>query len=110
MDRHHADQADIEDLLGRDNYLALVDSAYGLSGEQSLNNLTGDPSARVVLDVASHFACLPPEVPEYDHYHPAIHALQESDSVEELLPELDEALDRFERLFRDVNAVLKDAG
>jgi len=105
-----ADQADIEDLLGRGNYLVLVDSAYGLSGEQSLSNLTGDPSARVVLDVASHFACLPPEVPEYNHYHPAVHALQESDSVEELLPELDEALDRFERLFRDVNAVLKDAG
>ncbi len=105
-----ADQADIEDLLGRDNYLALVDSAYGLASEQSLNNLTGDPSARVVLDVASHFACLTPDVPEYDHYHPAIHALQESDSVEELLPELDEALDRFERLFRDVNAVLKDSG
>jgi len=106
----NADQADIEDLIGRDNYLKLVDRAYRLLGEQSLSNLTDDPSVRVVLDVADHFACLPPDVPEYDHYQPAIHALLEKDSVEELLPNLDEALDRFERLFHDVNAVLEGTG
>jgi len=104
------DQADIEDILGRDNYFALVDEAYGLSEEHSLKHFSGDTSTRVVVDVAAHFATLPPEVPEYDHYHPAIHALKDRDSVQKLLPNLDEALDRFEGLFRDVNALLERTG
>jgi len=104
------DDADIEDIVGRANYCALVDAAYDLTGEQAMSNFSGDLSARVVVDVAAHFACLPPEFPEYDHYHPAVHALQNSDAVESVLPDLDAALDRFERLFQDVNAILEDAG
>lgn len=104
------DEADIEDLLGRDNYFALVDAAYGLEDDQTMKNFTGDSSARVVVDVAAHFACLPPEVPEYDHYGPAIHAIQNSDAIENILPNLDEALNNFEQLFKDINAILEDAG
>jgi len=104
------DEADIEDVLGRDNYFAIVDAAYGLGDDQTMKNFIGDSSARVVVDVASHFACLPPEVPEYDHYGPAIHAIQNSDAIENILPNLDEALNNFEQLFKDINAILEDAG
>lgn len=105
-----ADEADIEDLFGRDNYFALIDAAYGLEGDQAMKNATGDSSARVVVDVEAHFACLPPDVPEYDHYYPASYALQNSDAVETILPNLDEALNNFERLFQDIDAILEDAG
>lgn len=104
------DEADIEDVFGRDNYFALVDAAYGLEDDQTMKNFTGDSSARVVVDVAAHFACLPPEVPEYDHYGPAIHAIQTSDAIENILPNLDEALNNFEQLFKDIDAILEDAG
>jgi len=105
-----ADEADIEDILGRDNYFALVDAAYGLEDDLAMRNFTGDSSARVVVDVAAHFACLPPDIPEYDHYYPASHAVQNSDAVESILPNLDEALNNFEQLFQDIDAILEDAG
>lgn len=105
-----ADEADIEDMLGRDNYFALVDAAYGLEDDLAMRNFSGDSSARVVVDVAAHFACLPPDVPEYDHYYPASHAVQNSDAVESILPNLDEALNNFEKLFQDIDAILEDAG
>lgn len=105
-----ADEADIEDMLGRDNYFALVDAAYGLEDDLAMRNFSGDSSARVVVDVAAHFACLPPDVPEYDHYYPASHAVQNSDAVESIFPNLDEALNNFEKLFQDIDAILEDAG
>jgi len=103
-----ADEADIEDLFGRDNYFALVDAAYDLVEKLSLKNYTGDFSTRVVEDVDVHFASLPPDVPEYDHYFPASYAIQNSNAVESILPKIDEALNNFERLFKDIDSILED--
>jgi hypothetical protein len=96
-------EADIEDVLGRAAYLQLVKGTYALSAKQVLPKARPqDAPMRVVAEVEKHFKTLPPEVPEFDHFSPARHLLEnptalDSDSA---------ALDRFEKLFTALNALL----
>ena len=64
------------------------------------------PSVRVVKEVEAHFAILPPDAPEFDHYAPAEFLMSRSAKLRKSLPELDAALDRFQRLFDDLNGLL----
>ena len=97
-------EADIEDILGSELYGALVNRCYSLEGEQVVK--LAQDSAPVVKAVEDHFRLLPPEVPEFDHYEPAAHLIENFKELEPQLPGLDEALDRFEVLFQKVNALL----
>lgn len=63
------EEADTEDLLGRDGYIALVTQAYGLKKLK----LGERPTERVVKDVEDAFRLLPPETPEFDHFFPSSH-------------------------------------
>jgi len=99
-----AAEADVEDILGRDLYVHLVNTAYGLKGKNVLPNArpNGAPE-RVAAEVEEHFRTLPASVPEYDHYAPARYLIEHSSELS--LSGLDEALGRFERLFGDLNAL-----
>jgi len=94
-------EADTEDLIGRDGYIALVQQAYGLPA------LTvGNPgTARVVKDVEDAFRVLPPSSPEFDHFFPSSFLIEKPEVLKSL-PNHSEALDRFEKLFTDLNALL----
>jgi predicted ATP-dependent endonuclease of OLD family len=94
-------EADIEDLIGRDGYITLVIKAYNLSNL----TLADKPSSRVVKDVEDAFRTLPVDSPEFDHYRPSSF-LVENPGVLKSLPNYQEALDRFEKLFSDLNALL----
>lgn len=100
-----ATEADVEDVLGRDLYIHLVNVAYELTGKNALPSVrpSGAPE-RVVVEVEEHFRSLPASVPEYDHYAPARYLVEHSSELS--LPGLDGALGRFERLFGDLNALL----
>lgn len=98
-----AAEADIEDIIGRDNYVALVNATYSLSGKNvAPKSKRSTAPVRVTVEVADHFKTLPPAVPEYDHFAPARYLVTTSLS----LPDVDGALDRFECLFKDLNALL----
>jgi hypothetical protein len=58
-----------------------------------------------VKDVEESFRTLPPDAPEFDHFSPASFLI-ENPSVLETLPGVEDALDRFEKLFTDLNALL----
>lgn len=96
-------EADIEDLLGPSLFVHLVNAAYRLAGATALS---APASGRVLEHVETAFRTLPPEVPAFDHYTPAEH-LARTPAVLDGAPGLDTALDRFERLFIDLNAALK---
>lgn len=98
-------EADIEDLVGRGCYVALVNAAYGLSGAGTLPIPPPATPERIVLFVEEQAKTWQPSVAEYDHYHPA-ELLITDPKVGASLPERKEALDRFERLFSDLNALL----
>lgn len=98
-------EADIEDVMGSETYCALVNRAYSLTGTDTLvaANL-GAPPNRVVKAVENHFAVLGPQVREFDHFAPAEYLTQQGLSL--VLAGLNLALDRFEQLFKDLNALL----
>ena len=96
-----ADEADVEDLLGRDGYVALVTKAYALRSF----NLASPGSGRVVKDVEDAFRVMDPATPEFDHFFPSSYII-EHPAVIKALPGHAEALDRFEALFKDLNKLL----
>lgn len=101
----NANEADIEDILGRSFYSKLVKCTYELTGSDELVSTppAGAPE-RITEEVKQHFMTLPPSIPEYDHYAPAKYLFEHPDQISST--EVDAALDRFEKLFVDINALL----
>jgi predicted ATPase len=99
-----ANEGDVEDLLGRQLYVGLVNRTYALTKANSLpvKAAKGAPD-RVVKEVEDHFRTLPADVDNFDHYRPAENLLL--NSADELQG-VDQALDGFEKLFSDLNAFL----
>jgi predicted ATP-dependent endonuclease of OLD family len=96
------DEADTEDMIGRDGYISLVTQAYGLK-----NLKLGDPpTERVVKDVEDAFRLLPADTAEFDHFFPSSYLIENPAKLK-ALPGYDDALNRFEQLFKDLNAFLK---
>jgi len=102
-------EADIEDLLGRSLYIALVNKCYALNDAHKLPvRKPPDAPLRVVKEVEDHFRTLPPDVPEFDHTSPALFLMENTAKLRTVLPYLDRALDKFERLFKDLNVLLDE--
>jgi hypothetical protein len=75
--------------------------------KMKLNPAVGSSQAgRVLADVEQHFALLPPEAPQFDHFRPGSYLLENRGDVLPNLPELESSLDRFERFFNDLNWLL----
>lgn len=96
------EEADTEDMIGREGYVALVTKAYGLKTFK----LGDKPSERVVKDVEDAFRVLPPETAEFDHFFPSSYLI-EHPAILKSLPGYEDALNRFEQLFTTLNAFLK---
>lgn len=50
---------------------------------------------------------MPTQVPDFDHFRPADYLSENSDLARKEMPGLEDALTRFEQLFKDSNAVLE---
>ncbi len=101
---------DIEDLIGRDTYFALVNACYKLSRAHRIGRnrrQQPSPGVRVAQEATEHFKALPSETPEFDHYAPAEYLTENSKKLMRKLPNLDSALDRFEELFAHFNSCLQ---
>jgi len=99
-------ETDIEDVLGRTFYVALVNEAFDLRGVHELP--TAKPAAapeRVVKEVEAHIAILPPHYLEFDHTTPAEWLFQRDDRGASLSGFAD-ALARMETLIGDLNALM----
>jgi hypothetical protein len=104
---HYAGQneADVEDLLGREAYINLVTEAFALKAKEKLpHTKPQDAPERVVKEVEQHFRTKATSASEFDHYKPAEFLTQQGLDYE--LKGIEIALDRFEALFKDLNAFL----
>ena len=104
-------EADTEDLIGRALYRVLVNECYSLRGRcRTPKNKPSEAPTRVIEEVQQRFRTMPPSYPEFDHYTPAVFLVENTaqlrDTLSDLSSELGEALDRFEKLFHDLNALL----
>jgi len=100
-------ESDIEDVIGRELYIEIVNRYLRLDDEHKLPQ--SKPNAadeRVVKQVEAHCRLLPPGHPEFNHYDPIDYLLGLSEQEIATLPSLDDALDRFERVFADLNSLL----
>jgi hypothetical protein len=103
------DGGSIEDLMGRRAYFALVNSCYKLPRKYELhasNEVLS--SVPVVKEAVEHFRVLPSGMPVLDRYAPAEHLVESGRKLARKLRDLDEGLDRFERLFVELNSSLFD--
>jgi hypothetical protein len=100
-------EADIEDVLGTALYVELVNACYGLKGKQAV----AAPASvvRIVKHAEDHFRTLPATVAEFDHYAPSSYLTEHRSAVLRKVAEeeLEAALVRFEKIFLDLNALLK---
>lgn len=97
-------EADIEDMLGRDLYVRLVNRAYGLKKERKFDP-DGSCGTLLAKAAADHFRTVATDGPFFDHLTPAVH-LVEHESVFSDGEDVDQALTRFNRFFARVNALL----
>lgn len=98
-------EADIEDVLGWRNYLALVNYSYALERANVLTDAEA-PNERVVKKVEERFGTMPVGIPEFDHFSPSEYLIRNRDAVLKGMPDLNQALDRFENIFKQLNAML----
>jgi len=99
-------EADIEDVLGRDFYVALVNETYDLRAKEQVP--ATKPAAvpeRVAKEVQAHFAILTPRHPEFSHEQPPERLFQGGDEGTKL-PGFKDALERMEKLIGDLNALM----
>ncbi len=99
-------EADIEDVLGRDFYVALVNKSLDLRPgvEVPATKPTKSP-IRVVKEVELHAATPPPNCPEFNHFVPADWLFQHGDEGASL-PGFSNALDRMGRVINDLNSII----
>jgi hypothetical protein len=98
------EDAQLEDLLGRRLYRNLLTGCYDLPESGVLNeDAPATPALRVVAEVEQHFTSLPPWAPKFDPFGPASYLFENTAELRGTLPDIDEVLSRFEKLFRDLN-------
>ncbi|MCH7712754.1 MAG: AAA family ATPase [Chloroflexi bacterium] len=95
----------IEDVIGRDAYLELAATAYGLSKEDtgSLGRAATVP-VPLIDEVRSFLEALPQFPKPFYPYRPAEYLIQQGMGF--TLTGLNRGLDRFEELFKDLNFIL----
>ena len=93
--------SDIEDIIGSDAYTKLINVCYSLHGVDSIDSKVIEDgkvlnSIEKILSDKAHV--------RFDHYKPSYYLIQNPDVWE--TNDIVNALDRFERFFSDVNALL----
>jgi len=95
----------IEDVIGCATYRGLVNLCYGLPRRTRLP-LSSQPgeSRGLLRQVEEHFATVGLGVEAFDRYKPAEFLAENTKKCLKKLPDLGEVLDRFEKLFAEINA------
>ncbi len=104
------EEADIEDMLGRQLYIELINQNYKLEGGKKLpDERPANASGRVVEEVKQHFNTVAIDGPYFDHLPPAVYLLENGKDVLAKATEvgLDEAFERFRKLFAKLNDLLE---
>lgn len=102
-------ESDIEDFFSPALFSNIVNGAYGLKGKAALkvSDFTKEGSLeRHVKQAEALFNLMDSTVPEFDHFTPASWLLNNQDLLSEDSAPVGESLDRFEKAFKALNALL----
>jgi hypothetical protein len=102
------DEADIEDMIGSDLYLSVVNAHYKSGGHKTVTKKamsdSGERSARVVKRIEAALRSLP-EIPLLDHYAPAFFLIQNPALIQGT--DADQACARFEEFFKKLDVLAR---
>jgi len=105
-----SEEGSIEDLIGWPTYFALVNLCYKLPRKMRLSlrapgetESSDGQTKRLVRLVEEHFAAAGPDISSFDRHKPAEFLVENTGKCLKKLPDLSKALDRFEKLFADIN-------
>ena len=99
--------ADIEDLVGRELYIHLINECLRIPFENRLPaKKPAGAEGRTVKEVENHCRTLPPGCPEFGHFTAVDYLLGLTDAEVDTLPGLDKALGNFQKLFSQLNSLL----
>ena len=102
------DEGDVEDLLGSGLYVDLVNVTYGTQFVAAHILSLVPETPRLVHKIEAAFKLLPAGTPEFDHYKPAEWLIEHPQELRIPCPSVAVAIDRFEELFKRLNALLPD--
>lgn len=104
------DESDVEDLFPPAKYAELLNATYGLTGENEMtvNRLheAAPKTQRVVKQAEAAFRVLPVEIAEFDHFTPSSWLIRNPGFLDGGDEGILALLERAERLFTTVNALL----
>lgn len=104
-------ESDVEDLVGTELYLDLVNGAYELEGAKAISVSALDAAApdvvRLVRRVEAVFRLMPPDAPTFDHFTPADWLLRHPQTLAGDIPSVASALGAFEKTFLAINALTR---
>lgn len=107
------DEADIEDMFAPDLFATIVNRTHGLTATKALTGAmlsaaNGGQSGRLVKKAEAVVnPLIPADANEFSHYLPSLWLLQHPEAVTGDSAAVLETLNRFERLFRAVNGLLR---
>ena len=103
-------EADVEDLIGLDLYTEVINRSYDLLNDKALTPQTVKASAgtseRILEGVEALFRVMPADAPEFDHFRPSSWLASNENLLVADRQDIRDALDRFEKLFVVLNALL----
>lgn len=101
------EEADIEDFFDLAVYVDLLNRTYGLTGKYKLTpdklDEADKTTQRLVKKAESYFRLLPQEMPEFNHFEPALYLLQHPELLRGEGGGVQATLKRFEVAFDRVN-------
>lgn len=104
------EESDIEDLLGEQLFIDLVNRAYNLGAENQVTReglqRHAESSQRLVVQIESYFCTLPEPIPIFNHYVPAYWITRHPEILESDNEHILEALCRFESLAQTYDKLL----
>ena len=100
------EEADIEDMVGRDLYCELVNRCYQFEDAKMLPCIRPSGASPIVLEeVKQHFKTVATEGRDFDHLSPAVYLVEHASKFHDAKG-IDTALNRFEEFFKAVNRLL----
>jgi hypothetical protein len=104
-------ESDIEDLFEIGLFAEIVNEAYALDAQYRLAGASLDQAdtstVRLVKKAEAAFNVLPEPLPTFDHFTPSAWLIRNLGVLDEDTPAIKETLDRAEKLFQAVNAVIE---
>ncbi|MGA3006886.1 MAG: AAA family ATPase [Opitutaceae bacterium] len=102
-------EADIEDILGVDLFVELVNAMYCLTGTARITVAALPVALTRVVARVEDLLRTKTQLAAFTHFAPAIWLLQHPDFLQRDTPAITVALDRFEQFFKQVNPLITTA-